>query len=88
MIFNQNILFYRLSSINDFVNDIIEPYIKYIENEHICDSHINNFTDSFIKILSSFIEQHLIDVQHNHDSLNYIFAYCFIWAYVHPIHRK
>jgi hypothetical protein len=70
------------------VNDIIEPYIKYIEKEHICDSHISNLTDSFIKILSAFIEQHLIDVQHNHHAFNYMFAYCFIWAYVHPIHIK
>ncbi|CAF3428145.1 unnamed protein product [Rotaria socialis] len=77
-----------LASIKDFVNDIIEPYTKYIENEHICDFYVNNFTDSFIKILSAFIEQHLIDVQHNHDVLDYIFVYCFIWAYVHPIHVK
>lgn len=70
------------------MNDIIEPYTKYIENEHICDSYVNSFTDSFIKILSAFIEQHLIDFQHNHDLLDYIFAYCFIWAYVHPIHIK
>ncbi|CAF1088574.1 unnamed protein product [Rotaria sordida] len=77
-----------LSSIKYFINDIIEPYIKYIEKENISHSYINNFTDSFIKILSAFIEQHLIDVQHNLDALNYIFAYCFIWAYVHPIHIK
>jgi hypothetical protein len=79
---------YRLSSIKDFVNDIIEPFIKYIEEEHICDSHINNFNDSFIKILSAYIEQHVIDVPNNQHGLNYVFAYCFIWAYVHPIHPK
>jgi hypothetical protein len=70
------------------VNDTIEPYIKYLEKEHIHDDYINNLTDSFLKILSAFIEQHLIDVQQHHQSLNYMFAYCFIWAYVHPIHSK
>ncbi len=78
----------RLSSIKDFINDIIDPYIKYLEKEHICESYINNFTDSFIKILSAYIEKHLIDVQQHHHGLNYMFAYCFIWAYVHPIHFK
>ncbi len=77
-----------LSSIKDFVNDIIEPYIKYLEKEHICENYINNFTDSFIKILSGYIERYLIDVQHHHHGLNYMFAYCFIWGYVHPIHLK
>ncbi|CAF1139632.1 unnamed protein product [Adineta steineri] len=77
-----------LSSIQDFINDIIEPYIEYIEKEHICQSYINNLTDSFIKILLAFIEQHVIDVQNHHHALDYVFAYCFIWAYVHPIHPK
>ncbi|UJR29306.1 hypothetical protein I4U23_010520 [Adineta vaga] len=77
-----------LSSIKEFVNDIIEPYIKYLENEHIHESHIHHFTDSFIKILCAFIEQHVIDVQNHLQALNYVFTYCFLWSYVHPIHPK
>jgi len=49
---------------------------------------VTNYTDSFIKIFSSYIEQHLIDVQQHHHGLHYMFAYAFIWAFVHPIHIK
>ncbi|CAF1514427.1 unnamed protein product, partial [Adineta ricciae] len=77
-----------LSSIQQFVNDTIEPYINFLQTEHIHDAYINHFTDSFIKILCAFIEQHVIDVQNHLDALNYVFAYCFIWSYAHPIHPK
>lgn len=85
---DESLIYHRLSSIKEFVNDVIDPYVKYLEKERICESHISNFTDSFIKILSAYIEQHLIDVQQHLYALNYMFAYCFIWAFVHPIHLK
>ena len=78
----------RLSSIKEFLVDVIDPYVKYLEKEHISEDYLSNYTDSFIKIFSAYIEQHLMDVQQNEHALNYMFVYAFIWAYVHPIHFK
>lgn len=68
--------------------DVIEPYVKYLEKERISEGYLTNYLESFLKILSAYIEQHLIDVQQNLHALNYMFAYAFIWAFVHPIHFK
>lgn len=70
------------------MTDVIDPYMKYLEKERISEGYLNNYLDSFIKILYAYIEQHLIDVQQNLSALNYMFAYAFIWSYVHPIHYK
>ena len=80
---------FRLSSIDEFGRDMIEPLIDYFRRESIAVDDVSQYTDSFLKILSAFVEQHLIDIQHdNVNALKSIFVYAFLWAYVHPIQSK
>ena len=80
---------FRLSPMEEFVRETIEPLIDYFHRERIAVGNANQFTDSFLKILSAFIEQHLIDIQHdNVHALKAIFVYAFLWAYVHPVEPK
>ena len=68
---------------------MIEPYVNYVEKEKMSINESGEYLETFLKILSAFIEQHLKEVQQlNEFGLYSIYGYAFIWAFVHPIHSK
>ena len=81
-------LFSLSSAIDEFHSELIDAYVKHLSEEEISGDHLSGSVDSYLRISSVLIEEHLIDVQDNRQALNYIFVYAFIWAYVHPLPRR
>lgn len=81
--------FSSLSSISQFVSEVIEPFFSFVDNESIDLGDRDIRFDAFLKILSSFVEfnQDFISF-HNKEQLNSVFFYSFIWSFVHPIYQK
>lgn len=81
-------LFSLSTAIDEFHTELIDAYVKHLHDEEISVDHLSGSVDSFLRIVSLLIEEHLIDVQDNRQALKYLFAYAFIWAYVHPLRRR